>query len=186
MIGICGPSGSGKDSLFNLLRKIPIFNPIIKHTSRPRREYENAGADYIFVNADFFLKQEEWICISEFNEWFYGIHKKSLKKDKINLAVLDPTQIASIKSIPFIDLTLIYLEVPDRERIIRCLKRGDNIEEVFRRYKADREDFKHIEVINNIIKITNADSDVPQMYNVVFLIGKILEKYLDKINKVIN
>ena len=57
IIALCGKSGVGKDSLmmavFSHLEK--YLNPIISHTTRPRREKEIADKNYHFVSEDEFL-----------------------------------------------------------------------------------------------------------------------------------
>ena len=57
IIALCGKSGAGKDSLmmatFSHLEE--YLNPIISHTTRPKREKEIADKNYHFVSDDQFL-----------------------------------------------------------------------------------------------------------------------------------
>lgn len=79
---LTGPTGSGKDAVFNsLLKDDPSIIKIITTTSRPMRDNEKEGNPYYFVNREKFEKLIsegaffEWV---EFRGQLYGTQKKTL------------------------------------------------------------------------------------------------------------
>jgi guanylate kinase len=81
LIVISGFSGSGKDTLMNMLLKArPDFRRIVTHTSRPIRPGEKHGKDYYFVSHQEF---ETMIQEKKFIEHvLYGTHYKGTSKDE--------------------------------------------------------------------------------------------------------
>lgn len=79
LVIISGFSGSGKDTLMNmLLNTRPDFQRIITHTSRPIRPGEKHGRDYYFVSHRKFenmIREEEFI-----EHVLYGNHYKGTSK----------------------------------------------------------------------------------------------------------
>lgn len=162
IIALIGKSGSGKDRIMReCLKANPALHEIISCTTRLPRDNETDGVNYHFVSAETFaetLLKNEMLEASVFNNWCYGTPFSSLSLDDINIGVFNPTGIESLqlhKNI--IDLTVYYICVSDKERLIRQLNREKepNIEEIFRRYKTDEEDFYDLSDLKNIIDLTN-------------------------------
>lgn len=65
--------------------------------------------------------------IGEYNGWFYGTAVEDCTNDKV--AVLTPHGMRQLKNKPGIDVFCVYIKVPRKERLIKILQRGDNIEE---------------------------------------------------------
>lgn len=159
IIALCGKSGVGKDSLmmavFSHLEK--YLNPIISHTTRPRREKEIADKSYHFVSEDEFLtlidenKMLETTC---FNNWYYGTSIDSLSDSKINIGVFNPEGIISLLKDDRIELEIYYITAKGKTRLIRQLNREKNpdIDEIIRRYTTDEIQFQLMDNIKcNII-----------------------------------
>lgn len=155
MIAIIGEAGSGKDTLLKKLiheagpAPASIFHTLISCTTRPKRDYEKEGVDYYFLtNEEFaeYVLENKFLEVSEFNDWFYGTLKSELDKDRINIAVLNPAGVESLLLHDDIELLVIYLEVKGKTRLIRQLQREENpdIQEIYRRYIADDEDFNYL------------------------------------------
>ena len=144
VIGIVGPSGSGKDTVVqSLMANYPDkFHNIVTTTTRPKRSYETNGDDYYFVSQEDFFKQE-LLEKTEFRGWYYGTSVESLDVNKINIGVFNPCAIQQLCALDTIDLIVIRLVVSDRTRLIRQLSREYNpdINEIIRRYESDQEDF---------------------------------------------
>ena len=51
---IIGKSGSGKDSVFNLLKEDKQLNlePLVLYTTRPMRKNETQGVEHIFISTE--------------------------------------------------------------------------------------------------------------------------------------
>lgn len=159
IVALIGKAGSGKDTLLqNLVDDNKEWNEIISCTTRPPREGEKDGVNYHFLEpVDFAAKvlQGEMVEAAVFNDWVYGTAYDSLDIDKINIGVFNPAGIESMLHLPDIDLQVFYIQCSDKERLIRQLQREKNpdIDEIFRRYKADREDFAELEF--NYYKVYN-------------------------------
>lgn len=147
IVGILGPSGSGKDSLLAEIKKqakdIGLdVNEVVLTTTRPKREYESHGQHYWFVTKQEFDKSDSLIGHTWFNNWGYAIDYNNLSKDKINIAVLNPKMAYELLYEEDIKTCLYYLEVEDRERLLRQLTREvkPNCTEICRRFLADKSD----------------------------------------------
>ena len=144
VIGIVGPSGSGKDTVAqSLMAHYPDkFHNIITTTTRPKRSYEINGVDYHFVSQEDFFKQE-LLEKTEFRGWYYGTSTESLDVNKVNMGVFNPSAIQQLYTLDTIDLIVIKLIVSDKTRLIRQLNREHNpdVNEIIRRYESDLKDF---------------------------------------------
>jgi len=54
-----------------------------------------------------------------FNDWCYGTSLENLSKDKINIGVFNPEGVELLRNNENINLTLIYIEANDKDRLIR-------------------------------------------------------------------
>lgn len=84
LLVLTGPTGAGKDTVFNeLLRRNPSIIKIITTTSREKREIESEGNPYYFIPRSEF---EQKIADGKFFEWvefrghLYGTQKETLEK----------------------------------------------------------------------------------------------------------
>lgn len=83
LLVLTGPTGAGKDALFQKLQeRDPSVERIITTTSRPMRPTESEGNPYSFISRDTF---EQMIAEHAFFEWvefrgeMYGTQKKTLE-----------------------------------------------------------------------------------------------------------
>ena len=158
IFALIGEAGSGKDHLVKVLaEQYPaLFNEIISCTTRPKREFERDGVDYYFFSEDFFLDREatgEILASTFFKNWYYGILTDSLCDDtKINIGAFNPEEVKRFKTslkkrnIDF-ELGIYRLLTTPKERLLRQLQREKNpdVDEIVRRYEADKRDFKNID-----------------------------------------
>ena len=57
---VSGPSGAGKTSIINrAMERIPGLRYSVSYTTRPRREHEIDGVDYLFVSREEFTRRIE-------------------------------------------------------------------------------------------------------------------------------
>ena len=152
MIVIVGESGSGKSTIAKELAKNYGYENVVSYTTRPMRQAEKNHIDYHFVDDEFFIKNDKTIILkATYRGWKYGIDARDLN-DK-SVMVLTPSGLRELKS-QGINFTSIYLNVPRRDRLIKLLQRGDDIEEAYRRSLSDVGQFDGVEnevqyVINN-------------------------------------
>lgn len=96
--------------------------------------------------------------MAEFNNWFYGTTLDCYDTDKVNIGIFDPTRLDILLSNKNLDVIVFYVNTKDNIRLIRQLSREDNpdIDEIFRRFKTDREDFCDItDVDAKLVNLTN-------------------------------
>lgn len=166
IVAIIGASASGKDTVLNLIaNNYPSLNKIVRTTTRPKRDYEQDGIDYRFVNGNEFGKMilEGDMCEGqEFNEWFYGTEYLALDEDAINIGVYNPEAVEMLSNDPNVSLLVFYIVCSDKTRLVRALMREDSpdIEEIFRRYKADKLDFAVMDF--DYTPVVNTNSTSPQ------------------------
>ena len=174
MIVLIGESASGKSTLEKKLVNRG-FNKIISYTTRPIRQGETNGIDYHYISEDEFLNKLNNGFFSEhtiYNSWYYGIAKEDCINDAI--AVVEPHGFRQLAQMDGINVISFYIKVDERERLIRMVKRGDNLLEVFRRIFSDQGVFQFIEnevnyVIDNNsnINIDNVVNDIVEIIEVV-------------------
>lgn len=186
ILALFGKSGSGKDTVLKSL-KLEIeerwledkFNFIISSTTRPKRDYEENGVDYFFLKEEEMMNeilQNKILEASVFNGWVYAIPSNSLVKDKINIGIFNPTSILTLLENEEINVIPVLIDCSDKERFIRTLKREKepDINEIFRRYKSEREDFEMIHDDEIVYTINNTNS-LPSLNNQISdLIGRVL------------
>ena len=156
MIVIVGESASGKSTLAKEYENWLGFKRIVTYTTRQPRQNEKEGVDYYFIDEAEFERLDKkgfFAETAEYNGWKYG----SAKKDYTNntVAVLTPRGLRSVKR-NGVKCTSIYLDVPRRDRLIKCLSRQDNIEEAYRRSLSDVGQFDGIaDEVDYVLKNPN-------------------------------
>lgn len=149
VIAICGKSASGKDTLLRLtIMNYTWLHKIINCTTRPPRENEVDGKNYHFLSLEEFAHKDavegKMIEVTKFREWYYGTSIEDLSLDEINIGVFNPAGIYALMQREDVDLYVVQIVASDKTRLLRSLTREDNpdVDEIIRRYLADREDFE--------------------------------------------
>ena len=116
-----------------------------------------------------------------FNSWGYGTTINSLNENKINIGVFNPAGVESLMKDSRINLKVFYINTSDKERLIRQLGRESNpdIEEIFRRFKADTIDFSDLTDFN----YTTINNEVKKdFYPAVYAMGKQIRDWANGFN----
>ena len=184
IVAIVGPSASGKNTLLEELKSCLINYNFVKHiTTRPKREKETNGIEYNFITDEEMIKKilnNEIISAANYRGWVYGIEEKALTDNKINIGDFSLEDLDNLRYNNNIKLYIIYLTAASKIRFIRSLQResNPNIDEIYRRYLSDDEDFYWFEedlsqnVYKHYITIDTTDKDIE--YDKVFnFLGKI-------------
>lgn len=157
ILALFGKSGAGKDTIQNLILEAEgsevVFNKIISHTTRPRRENEMEGWDYHYIDRKEFTRKllnEEFIEAKEFNQWYYAASVEALDPNRINIGVFTPSGIYSLFEVQSrfnLKILPIYVRVSDKTRLLRALNRENDpdVKEIIRRYAADEVDFSTLD-----------------------------------------
>jgi guanylate kinase len=151
IFALIGEAASGKSSIEKELSNSGIKR-IILYTTRPARSAETNNGDYYFIDYSELNAMNEdsyFLDVAKYGDWYYG-----LSLDQINYLNEDYIVVTTVKGYKKLIealghgmLTVIYIKVNERERLLRQLKRGDDIDEVIRRLHADRIDFADAEKI---------------------------------------
>lgn len=151
IIALMGEAGSGKDTLLkSVLTLAPdSLHEIINCTTRPIRENEEDGVDYLYISEHEFkqrIMDGTMMEYAEFNNWFYGTLYNSLDEAKVNIGVFSPAAIEGLITNERVDLEIFYVYVPSKVRLLRQLNREKypDVDEIIRRYNADKKDFSTI------------------------------------------
>lgn len=165
MIVLVGESASGKSSIEKYLVDNYGYNKVVSYTTRQPRPNEVDGIDYHFVSVGEFLNLKEQGFFAEtavYNNWYYGTAKEDCTDDKI--AVLTPHGLRQISKVDGINTLSFYIDVPRRDRLIKILQRGDNIEEAYRRSLSDVGQFDGIaDEVDHVINNSGYEKSIEEM-----------------------
>ena len=184
---ISGMSAVGKDSLFfGLNSKKNKLNKVVSSTSRPKRKEEIDSVHYNFLSKQDFEKEIKNNNFLEFRKyythfkekkdiWYYGINKKDIKENSINVVILDIEGKEKIEKIfGKENVTSILLTANKEDRINRIKKRGDfDPVEWERREDDDKKKFtkEKLENFSYIIENNNLNKTIE-------IVNSIIEKKL--------
>ena len=194
-IYIMGKSASGKDTVGkNLKDKLNLKNYVM-YTTRPKRDGEQEGKDYFFVNQEEIerLREEGKIIESRtyntiYGPWTYAtVNDNQLDSDEDILGLGTLESYRSVREY-FLrngneNLLPVYIEIDEEERRKRALKReqtqaNPKYEEMERRLKADLIDFSE----ENLSLAGIKENQRFQNYDLDECIGKI-ENYIEENKK---
>lgn len=161
MLVLIGESASGKSSIQDhICKNYPRMNRLVTYTTRPMRRGETDGVDYHFISEDTFgdmIEQNTFAEYAQYRNWWYGTATKDLTDNTV--AVLTPHGMRSLQkkfqNSNEISICPIYIYVPRRDRLIKLLERGDDIEEAYRRSLSDVGQFDG--VADEVFKIISND-----------------------------
>ena len=152
---IIGKSGSGKDTvLTRILQENKSLTPVITYTTRPIRVNETDGVEYHFVSEETMHALENEGKVIErrtyhtvCGDWHYFTCTIDLSGDTDHI-MIGTADVADklYQYYPPDDVVIIYLDLPDKERLLRCINResgqkNPNYTELCRRFIADEKDF---------------------------------------------
>ena len=146
MLILVGESSSGKSTIEKILCEEYGYKKVTSYTTRQPRSGEVDGVDYHFISAERFDTLYNQGFLAEtgyYNNWHYGSSIYDCTNDKV--AVLTPHGMRQLKKNKGLDIISFYIKVPRRDRLMKILERGDNIEEAYRRNISDVGQYDGIE-----------------------------------------
>ena len=160
LIVISGPSGVGKDSVIQLMKKreLPIHF-VVTATTRPPRANEVNGEDYFFLSKDEFA---EMIDKGELLEYaivyqdFKGIPKEQVRQalasGKDVVMRVDVQGAATIRNLCS-DALLIFLTTTDEDELIRRLKarKTEDPKSLKLRIATARQELKRLNIFDYVV-----------------------------------
>lgn len=138
-IVFCGKPGSGKSSICNFMCDNLRYDKIVTYTTRDKRDGEQDGVEYNFVDKDYFLKYIDKFCaVSVCNNNFYGTMIDDLKNADNKIIILDLNGVKELDSMPYRkNFYIIYIDCKESERIERMINRGDSEDDIKMRYNEN-------------------------------------------------
>ena len=135
---LLGESASGKSTIEKEIQKYG-YRKIISYTTRDIRKGEKSDVDYHYISVEMFNSLKENGFFAEcavYNGWSYGTAKEDCTDD--NVAVLTPHGMRQLKKVDGLNIKSFYINVPRRDRFIKILQRGDDVDEAIRRNLSDQ------------------------------------------------
>ncbi len=152
---LVGRAASGKDYIRKKF-EARGFRYAVSYTTRPPREGEIDGVDYLFISqaeAQAMIKNDEFYEYVEFNGWIYGTSRDQFDEDHV--FIMTPTGLAHLDEDSRKKSFVIFIDIAEEIRRERMALRNMPGDSVDRRIEADRLDFENF--TNYDIKITNPD-----------------------------
>lgn len=160
LIVISGPSGVGKDSVIQAMKKrdLPIHF-VVTTTTRPIRENEVEGVDYNFVTQDDFaelIENDELLEYAIVYNDYKGIPKQqvrdALASGKDVIMRIDVQGAATIRELSP-DTLMIFLTTRDEEELVNRLKarKTEHPEGLKLRIATARQELKRIDEFDYIV-----------------------------------
>lgn len=140
LIVVTGPTGSGKTTVTEYLRKKYNIVQVITHTTRPPRSNEQNGEDYYFETNESF-QNNHYLEQVEYSGFHYGSSYEGLRrawaKSPVASIVLDTAGAITYANKLGDEVAIVFLHVTNVEVLKqRLLKRGDNVDAVEQRLKS--------------------------------------------------
>lgn len=171
LVVLTGPSGAGKDSVLDELKKLPdrSYSYVVTVTTRPRRPAERDGVDYHFVTKEKFRRLVEAGEMLE-HAMVYGQEKgvpkesvrKLLKSGRDALMRTDNQGARHIKSIAPGAVTIFIAAPSDAELEKRLRSRGGDSDEqvairleTARKEMAESAEFDYAIVNDDLVEAVN-------------------------------
>ena len=152
---LVGKAASGKDNLRKRFESRG-FKYAVSYTTRPPREGEVDGKDYIFISDDeakVLIESGFFYEYVIFNGWVYGTSVTQFHTD--DLFIMTPAGISHIKPEDRVSSFIIYIDIYlfiRKKRLADRMMPGDSMD---RRIEADELDF--MEFNDYDLRITNED-----------------------------
>lgn len=177
LIVISGPSGVGKDSVVQALKKRGLpFHFVVTATTRPPRPGEVNGQDYFFVSKEEFARlidQSELIEYAIVYNDYKGIPKQQVREalasGKDVIMRLDVQGAATVRKLAP-EAVLIFLTTQDEEELVARLnkRKSDSAEDLSLRIATARQELRRAAEFD--YGVINADGRLDEAVEAVIAI----------------
>ena len=178
---ISGPSAVGKTTIVRyLMDQRPELSRVITCTTRPMRENEQDGVDYIFLSKEDFEKKIENNEFAEFSgvyENYYGVLLKSIQEsmsnNEISVLVINWEGFQKVKRFISENITGIFINPPSIDELEKRIRfrNSDTEEDIRTRLLAARLDIAHA----NEYDFSVENKEIPQAAKDIFnIISKVV------------
>lgn len=176
LIVISGPSGSGKGTLCEMLRKaLPDLSYSISVTTRPPRSNEKDGVDYFFVSEGEFkrlMQKGEFLEWAEVYGHYYGTPRfaveAALRSGKDVLLEIDIQGALKVKEI-FPRALLIFIKPPSFEELSnRITRRGtDDAASIGRRLNCAWQELQAAERYDYVVQNDHKERAFAELLEII-------------------
>ncbi len=187
---ISAPSGAGKTTVVErLLMENLRIRRVVTATTRPRREGERDGVDYIFMDRESFergIKEGQFLEYANVYGNYYGTPKAQVLKNEeegySSILVIDVQGARAVKR-AMADSVLIFIMPPSLEELRRrLLNRGfvdHNLEE---RWKAVRDEIACAKHFDYVVVNDYLDNTVRAIKGIIISHMYRRERFLKKLD----
>ncbi len=179
LIVISGPSGVGKDTVIEWMNKRGLpFEFVVTATTRPPRQDEVHGVNYIFLTKDQFaemIEKGELLEYAVVYEDFKGVPKEQVRKALASgrdvVMRLDVQGAKTVRQLAPESL-LIFLTTQNEEELIHRLvsRRGEDSEGLKLRIATARQELKQIELFDYVV--VNRENHLDETLDTILAIIK--------------
>ncbi len=177
LIVISGPSGVGKDSVMQLMKKRDLpFHFVVTATTRPKRSDETHGVDYFFVSQEEFdemIEQDELLEHALVYGDYKGIPKQQVRQalasGKDVVMRIDVQGAETIRSLcP--EALLIFLSTRTEAELIERLKarRTENPDELKLRLETIHQELEQVHLFDYYV--INAENELDATVDTILAI----------------
>ncbi|MCS6999213.1 MAG: guanylate kinase [Aquificaceae bacterium] len=185
---LSAPSGTGKTTVVDrLFRNRPDIRKIVTATTRPKREGEVQGVDYIFLTPEEFeirIREGYFLEYAKVYGSYYGTPKEQVIRNEEegvdSLLVIDVQGAKRLKE-SYKDCLLLFLMPPSFEELRRRLiNRGYGKENLEERLKKAREEIACARYFDYIVVNDFIDKAVEALQTIISAQKYRKEKFLKK------
>lgn len=176
LIVLSGPSGCGKNTVYEALRALePSVTQTVSATTRAPRTGEAEGIDYYFLSEEQFREKiaaDDFVEYVRYGENYYGTLKcevaRLLAEQKTVVLIIEVNGARNVKRI-YPACTTIFISPPSMEVLReRLLKRGENTaEETERRIAIAAAEMECRDMYDYQVVNDDLDSCVRDVYHIV-------------------
>ncbi len=176
LVVLSGPSGVGKDAILNQMRLTdPRFHFTVTATTRPIRDNEKDGVDYIFLSRDYFLDMRDrgdFLESAEVYGNWYGVPKPqvtdALRHGDDVLIKADVQGAATIKRLAP-QAVLVFVVPPSMHELERRLRwrLTESEESLNRRLETARQEMEQLSAFDYMIVNENLDDAIKHLTAIV-------------------
>lgn len=174
LLCILGKTACGKDSIVKKLCERTKLTAITSYTTRPRRE--NEEDTHIFTTEDVFSQMQaegEIAAYTEISGYHYWTTIDQLYKNDLYIIDYQGLQVLQELNLPNLRIVSVFINVPDKIREERALKKRKDDRFVFRKRNLD-ESSQFREMLKNAdFDYAVSNIELPKAYSILRYISDI-------------
>ena len=174
---LSAPSGTGKTTIRKgVVEKSQDVVYSVSATTRPKREGEEDGVDYVFLSEDEFkhrLDQGDFAEWTQYQGFLYGTLRKTLvdalSNEKVIISVVEVGGARNLKKIFSKDCATVFIAPPSIEVLEKRLKarRTDSRDVIKRRLNAGRKEMENIAEYDYVIVNENLHDSILRIQAII-------------------